>query len=46
MTLTELRQQKKELIGWFKFTKDKTIRKEIRKLDNEIKKYLKTQEAN
>ncbi len=40
MTLTELRQQKTEMIGWYKFTKDKKMRQEIRHIDKLIKKEL------
>ena len=40
----ELRRQKSDLIGWYKFTGDKAIRKQIRQLDKEIKKGLKGNE--
>ena len=36
--LQELKKQKYELIGWYKFTKDKAIRKQIRELDKKIRK--------
>jgi hypothetical protein len=33
MVVLKLRQQKAELLNWYVFTKDKAIRKELRKLD-------------
>ena len=42
MTIAELRKQKADLIGWYKYTKDKSIRKAIRAIDKEIKKILTT----
>ena len=38
--LNALRNQKHDLIGWYKVTKDKAIRKEIRKIDKLIKEEL------
>ena len=38
--INDLHRQKFELIGWYKITKDKAIRKEIRKLDKKIVKEL------
>lgn len=36
--INQLRQQKAELLNWYIFTKDKAIRKELRKLDKMIRK--------
>ena len=38
--IEQLRQQKAELLNWYAFTKDKAIRKELRKLDKMIRKEL------
>jgi len=40
MTLIELRQQKIFLIGLYKMYGDKSVRKEIRQLDTQIKRLL------
>lgn len=38
--INQLQQQKAELLNWYIFTKDKAIRKELRKLDKMIRKEL------
>ena len=38
--IEELRKQKADLIGWYIVTKDKAIRKDIRRLDKLIRKEL------
>ena len=43
--INQLRQQKAELLNWYVFTKDKAIRKELRKLDKMIRKEV-TNERN
>lgn len=40
MILTELRQQKIYLIGMYKMYGDKSIRKELRQIDKDIKRLL------
>jgi len=40
MLVLKLRKQKSDLIGWYIVTKDKAIRKEIRRLDKLIRKEL------
>ena len=40
MDILDLRKQKSDLIGWYIVTKDKAIRKEIRRLDKLIRKEL------